>query len=314
VYSPFYESEVAPIVVEGALSMTLTVNSSASNKPVNFSDTLNYIVHYKNTSEAELKNVIIMAVVDSELVDWQTLQDKNNAEQKNNTLVWTKSEISDLASISPDEENSFGFSIKIKNKDDVKDVSLNDLGIKAYVDYSVDSAISNNSTHAAEITNPINSNVDFTAELRYFDQNNISVGEGPLPPKVGEKTTYQAYWFVKNSLHDLKNVQITTTLPENIFWESKTSATDGSISYNADNREVKWSVSTVDTIGEPAFIQFAVSVTPIEENKNKIITILNKARLEAVDSETNGIIISEAPAKTSSLVDDELGKGYGKVE
>jgi len=41
---------------------------------------------------------------------------------------------------------------------------------------------------------------------------------------------------------------------------------------------------------------------------------LNQARLEARDSETGGLIVSESKAKTSNLEDDKTGKGYGKVE
>lgn len=314
VYSVFYENEIMPVVVEGALSMTLTVNSSGSNKPVNFSDTLNYVVHYKNTSDTELKNVIIMAVIDSSAVDWATLVDENKAERKDNSLVWTKSEISSLASVSPDEENSFGFSIKVKSKEALQAAALNDLAVKSYVNYSVDSAINSTSAHAAEIINKINSDVNFTAELRYFDRNNISVGDGPLPPKVGEKTTYQAYLYVKNSLHNLENAAVTLILPEGTRWEGSNMVSNGSMSYNDSGREIKWDIGSIDAIGEPAFAQFAVSITPTESDKNKIVTILNQARLEARDSETGGIIVNESKAKTSNLEDDETGKGYGKVE
>jgi hypothetical protein len=43
--------------------------------------------------------------------------------------------------------------------------------------------------HSNEIINQINSDMGFDVEARYFDENNLPVGDGPLPPKVGEKTS-----------------------------------------------------------------------------------------------------------------------------
>ncbi|PIR93062.1 hypothetical protein COT99_02940 [Candidatus Falkowbacteria bacterium CG10_big_fil_rev_8_21_14_0_10_43_10] len=313
-YYPFYEYEFSPIVAEGALNLSLSVNGSAADKPVNFGDTLNYVAHYKNASEASLKNVIIMAVVNSKIVDWRALVDGNKGEVKGDTIMWTKEELGELAEISPGEENSFGFSLKIKPRDQIKDVPANDLRVVASLDYSVNSAIKSDGTPIAQITSRVNSDLNFTSELRYFDRNNVSIGEGPLPPKVGEKTTYRAYWTLTNSLHDLENIEITTELPENIKWENNYNENMGSVGYDAGQRKITWKINSWDAVSQPAMFDFSISVTPAESDRNKILTVLNQPRVEAKDKETNGVIVLTGKAKTTNLEDDGVGKGQGKVE
>jgi len=310
----FYEYEILPIVAEGALTLTLTANGSVAERAVNFNDDINYVAHYKNSSEASLKNVIIMAVINSEVVDWSTFKDDNKGERRDNVILWTKEEIKELGDISPGQESSFGFSIKVKPRDEIKDVAINDYQVKTSLDYSIDSAIKNNSTPVTQITSKINSDLNIINELRYFDREGIAVGEGPLPPKANEKTTFKVYWTLTNNLHDLKNIEVYADLPEYVQWENNYNSGLGKIKYDSQSRKVTWQVSSWDAIDEPAMANFTISITPSEKDKNKILTILNQTQVEAKDSATNGLIILTSKAKTSNLEDDGVGKGYGKVE
>jgi len=310
----FYEYEILPIVSEGALSLTLTANGSSADRAVNFGDTVNYVAHYKNTSDASLKNVIIMAVIDSKIVDWSAFEDNNKGDRKDNIIIWTKDEIKSLSEVSPGEEESFSFSIKVKTREETKNTAANDLLIKTSLDYSIDSAIKNNGTPAAQITSRVNSDLQLSNELRYFDREGLAAGEGPLPPKVGEKTTFKAYWTLTNSLHDLKNIKVSAELPSYATWENNNVKNTGKVNYDNGSRKIVWEVSNLDAVNEPAFLNFSISITPSEGDKNKILTILNQTTVEAADQETDGIIFLTGKAKTSNLEDDSVGKGYGKVE
>jgi uncharacterized repeat protein (TIGR01451 family) len=310
----FYEYEWSPVVAEGALNLSLTVNGSNTDKPANFGDTLNYVIHYKNSSETTLKNVIIMASVDSDAVDWKTLQDEQKGEVKDGSIIWTKEQIKNLAEIKAGAEDSFGFSLKIKTREQLKDAALNALQVQTALDYSVDSALKGLENPLIKITTKINSDLNFLNEVRYFDRQNIAVGEGPLPPKTGQKTTFRVYWALTNSLHDLENMEVTAVLPNNVNWENNYQKTTGEITYAADTRTVNWQIGSLDALAEPAMLDFAVSVTPQTSDKNKILTLLNQPQAEARDKETGGIIVITGKAKTTNLEDDAVGKGNGKVE
>lgn len=319
----FAEQELFPQVIEGEMQLTMSVNGSTINKAINAGAPLNYVIHYKNSSDADLKNVIIMAGVDSTVVDWDSLKNDYNGEVKtpsheggaSNTITWTKEEISELGEIGPNEEGSFGFSLTVKSLDDLKDVPVKDYQVKSFLDYSIDGAIKFGQTHAIEIINKINSDLKFKNEVRYFDQSNVAVGSGPLPPKVGEKTTFRVYWTLTNSLHDLENIQVWTILPENISWEIDGSNKNmGGLNYDGESREVRWTIDSWDAVSEPGIAEFNISITPQESDKDKVMTLLNKAQAEAKDKETKDVINLDSKAKTTALEDDEVGKGYGKVE
>ncbi|MFA6551708.1 MAG: hypothetical protein WCV41_04245 [Patescibacteria group bacterium] len=310
----FYEYEWSPVVAEGALNLNLTINGASADKPANFGDTLNYVIHYKNSSEAALKNVIIMASIDSDAVDWKTLQDEQKGEVKDGSIIWTKEQLKSLAEIKAGAEDSFGFSLKIKTRDQLNNTAPNAMQVQTALDYSIDSALNGLENPLIKITTKINSDLKFTNEARYFDRQNIAVGEGPLPPKVGQKTTFRVYWTLANTLHDLENMEVTAVLPANINWENNYQATTGDINYAADKRTVNWRISSLNALAEPAMVSFAVSVTPQVSDKNKILTLLNQPQVSASDKETGGVISLIGAAKTTNLEDDAVGKGNGKVE
>ncbi|MDP3900650.1 MAG: hypothetical protein Q8Q23_06265 [bacterium] len=310
----FAKYDVSAPVAEGALLLNLTVNGSDSGKPVSLGDTLNYVVHYKNNSEAELKNVVIIAIIDSPLVDWSTLKDSNKGEKRGNAIIWTKSEIRGLAEVGPDDEDSLSFSIGLKDIEAAKDISSSNFSVTSSLDYSIDGKIKDSYKPVFSSTNKVNTDLILKNEARYFDHNNIAVGSGPLPPKVGEKTSYNVYWTINNTRHNLKNIKVITSLPANINWENTFSRSVGKIIYNSDSREVEWSFDGMDAFAEPPFSVFTISLTPQESEKNKILTILNATKITAIDSETNGVITLETNSKTTNLDDDKIGKGYGKVE
>ena len=310
VYRVFYEQELPIVVIDSALALTLSLNGATTAKPINGGDTLNYVVHYKNASEATLRNIIILATVDSPLVDWNALRDEHGGERKDNAILWTKAEVADLASLAPDAEGSFGFSLKIKDNTGKAPNAV----VRAALDYSIDSAFTNTgAAPAIELVSPLNTDVTFNAQLRYFDTYNTAVGAGPLPPRVGETTTYRVYWSIEVGRHDLADVVVTTILPAGRLWANNYTNPIGDVSYDSATRAVAWRVPRVDATGA-AVLDFAVSVTPTAAERNKIITVLNQSTFAATDAETNGRVTREAGPKTSALADDAAGNGKGQVE
>ncbi|PIT93958.1 hypothetical protein COU00_01620 [Candidatus Falkowbacteria bacterium CG10_big_fil_rev_8_21_14_0_10_43_11] len=310
----FYEYEWSPAVAEGALNLSLTVNGANAGKPANFGDALNFVVHYKNGSEAALKNIIIMASIDSAAVDWKTLQDEQKGEVKDGSIIWTKEQIKNLGEIKAGAEDSFGFSLKIKTREQLQDIASNALSVQTALDYSIDSALKGLENPLIKITTKINSDLNFVNEVRYFDRSNIAVGEGPLPPKVGQKTSFHVYWTLTNSRHDLENIEVSASLPSYVAWEDNINAAGDGVSYSAGERLISWKISSLDAVAQPATLDFVISVTPQASDKNKILTLVNQPQVTARDKETGGAINLTGKAKTTILEDDAVGKGQGKVE
>lgn len=160
----------------------------------------------------------------------------------------------------------------------------------------------------------IASNMSIAAEARYFGADGNPVGSGPLPPRVGEETRFNLRFRLQNSFHDLSNIAVISKLPENVAWADKTNTQTGKLSYNPDNREIRWEIERLPITQTEASAQFEVSVTPNAENQSNLLLLLGVTRAQALDTISQINFSSDAPSVSSSLETDPLGKGKGVVE
>jgi len=310
------EKTITTTMISQNLATSLIISGSTQNQPVNFGQTLTYSIIYKNLGQQDLGDVEISIIIDSEVADWATLEDNNSGIIDNDKITWTKDQISKLDLVKPLDEGVIDFSIQLKTPNNISQTNLQ---TKSKVVITLakigeieagDLVIESN-----EIINNINTDVQLKVEGLYFNQDNIPVGTGPLPPVVGEKTTFRIYWSIANSLHEVKNVKVSTPLPDGVEWVNKYLVSPGSISYSAQNNEIVWSIDKIapnkgfDEINA----WFDVAVTPTKQQEKKLLILTGQTSLSAIDDTTDSEIIKLGKAVTSNLEDDPIGGGKGLV-
>lgn len=314
----FYEEEIMLEVMKSDLNLVLILNGSQEDGTVDFEEELNYSVAYANKGEATMNNVSIMMVLDSDFLNWTTLEDENMGKERGNTITWTKEEIPELGKIEVEDKGVIDFSLK------VMPFSESDLGknfkVLSYAQYNIGSLeklgeINTSSTSTAEIESDnrsntilsvINSDLKLKEEIRYFDENNMPVGSGPLPPQVGEKSSFKIFWTLNNNLHELKDVKVETVLPSGVVWDEKNRTSVGNIDYNEGENKVVWQIGRLPITVFRADAEFNISITPDENDRNKIMVLSTGAEVEAIDAKTNDIIKRSTGPKTTKLEDDEI--------
>lgn len=311
----FLEKKITFDVMESDLNLNLIVNGSRNDQGVDFGDTLNYSIVYANRGESEMKDVVIMAVLESDFLDWGSLADANDGIVKKNTITWTKEEIEELGALERNKEGTIDFSIKLKN---IKEVdSSKEYKINSYAQFSVgksDSEENKENNRSNVIVNKINSDLKLKEAVRYFDENNIPVGTGPYIPKVGETTSYKVYWDLENSLHELDDLVISVKLPDYVDWDEKNRASVGSVEYQSDTRQVFWRIGRLPITVYTASAEFSIKITPTEADRNTIMVLLPGSSATAVDAETKAGIEVKTKAQTTKLPDDEIANSDGVVE
>ncbi len=90
------------------------------------------------------------------------------------------------------------------------------------------------------------------------------VGTGDLPPRMGVTTSYRVIWNLKNSLHDLGNVEVSTILPQDVIWKETSGKDIGVLSYNPTTRQVRWQISKLPKDIKQAQTWFDVAITPTD--------------------------------------------------
>lgn len=301
----FVEKNIELNVVNSSLDLGLTLNDLKNDNTANFDDSLNYSLTYKNTSDVPLKDVVIMASIKSDFLDWSTLKDDRKGSLGNDSITWTKEQIPALASLSPNEKGEINFSLKVRPYKD------SDLGksfaITSYAQFNFDNrqgSLADNKSNS--IITRINSDLNLSEKVLYFDDNNRPVGSGPLPPKVNQKTSVRVYWQITNNLHELKDVSIITKLPEYVSFSNQANTSLGELTFDNETRLVTWKIAVLPVANYQAQAEFNISLTPTESQLNSLLVLLTGSEIKATDTDTSAIIIKNTNPKTSKLEDDGI--------
>jgi hypothetical protein len=164
----------------------------------------------------------------------------------------------------------------------------------------------------------INSKIKFLSQANYYNSSSQAVGSGPIPPQVGQTTTYKINWKVINTTNTLTAVIVKAILTNNVVWvDSGQADTSGSIDYNSATREVSWQISNLGAENDKQVevnSSFSVSVTPTDSEKGRVLTLLNPSTLSGVDGFTQENISVTQPALTTNLDGDPVAEGKGVVK
>lgn len=314
----FLEQDIPIEVMKSDLNLNIILNGARIDQPVDFGQKLNYSIVYSNKGEASMKDVVIMAVLDSDFLDWTSLSDKNNGREMGNTITWTKNEIPALAQVDVGEQGTIDFNISILPFKE-GDLGKN-FAVTSYSQYAVggldklgqasstasSTSLNNFDNRSNTIQSTINSDLGFSEQVRYFDENNLPVGNGPLPPAVGETTSFKVYWDLTNNLHDLDNVQVQTVLPAGVEWNTHNRTSVGTLSYDQSNNTVTWAIGRLPITVFRADAEFNIALTPGEDSRNKIVVLLSGSKVDALDLKTNANLEKTSIPKTTKLEDDSI--------
>lgn len=305
-------------VMKSTLNLNLILNGSRSDQGIDFGQTMNYSIVYANKGEVAMKNLVIMGVMDRGLINWGTIRAGNIGKISNNTITWTKDEIPGLAVLESGQEGTIDFTVQIINQDEITDKKINQ--IKSFAQFNIGGFAStteeeakqeeadNKDTRSNIIISKLNSDVKLTESVLYFNEDNIAVGSGPLPPKVGQATTYKVYWNLNNTLHELNNLIIETILPEYVAWSGNETVTVGSMRYEPETRKVIWDIGRLPVSDYKVVGNFSISIIPTEEYFDKIMVLTSGTIVKAIDTETSSEINKTIKPKTTQLESDEIAK------
>ncbi len=307
-------------VIKGDLVTALILNGKNTDQPVRFGDTLRYAISYKNTGTAVLGDVQLTAVFDTlptgGLLQWKQLVDKAGGVRDGNQITWSKKQIPSLGRINPGDEGTLDFEIPFAAqplpgvKDGVFQVSAS---VQAAIN-TIDETAANRVAKSTPVVAKAVSDTTLAAEIRYFNADGIPVGNGPLPPKVGEATTYRAVMTVANSLHELQDLKLTAKLPSNVRFTGISNVDAGDLRFDAANGKMIWTLNWMPTNIKTLNISFDVAITPTEDEKGKFPTVIDGVIFEAADK-SNGfpMLLSASPLSTSTENDSQAA-GKGRVQ
>ncbi len=135
---------------------------------------------------------------------------------------------------------------------------------------------------------------------------------GPLPPKVGEKTSYVVVWELRNLSNEVENAEVKTSLPPNVRWEEVVSPQDAEVRFDPASGEVRWRIGKVEAgtgVLTPARrAAFQVAIIPSEIDVGKSPALTTESRFSGRDTFTGEEIVLQTDALSTKLSDDPAAK------
>jgi hypothetical protein len=259
-------------------------------------DWLHYQIYFKNIGDSDLTNLFLISKLEGEAFDFQTIKSEiGEFKPGDNSIVFDWRRVPQLQLLSPMEEGKVEFWIKLK--DDLGNVKNPILVNKVFLGQAKE-----------EFVTKISSKLEIVQKGYFEDE--IFGNSGPLPPKVGQTTTYTISWQIKNYYSDVKGVKVKATLPPQVSLTGKIFPEEevSKFAFDSETREIVWLVGDLERgVGiskPPRTLSFQVGFLPSEAQRGQTPEIISQVKISGEDSWTGGLTEGIFPALNTSLPDD----------
>lgn len=309
-YINYSENVTSVTISQSPLLINQTVNS-ATSLVANTGDTLNYVLNYQNNYNVALKGITVKAVLNGAMFNISTLHTSGIYDPTSNAVYWNGTNDPNLRELLPGQKGQETFTISVKNQCPIYSKLNTNLALS--VDSFIESdnvpsnlGVSKISQEANLLKTRLATKVSFAAKAYYFDSASGLSNTGPVPPKVGQTTTYTIHWLITDTSNDVKNVQVSAYLMPGVTWLNNIKNNfGGSISYNSSTGEVTWNVGTVPAgsgLGLPTYEAiFQVGIQPTVNQVGGSINILSQSQFSGTDSFTGQSISQTSTAINTNL-------------
>lgn len=259
-----------------------------------------FTIRYENIGENDLTNVVLGIESESPFFskDIYEVTSKASAE---------------LALIAPGTSGQINIPVRLRSsilQSETSDYDGLDLVTRAFAMYSIDTETGQRvTTKDSFLTLPITSPVKLESFGRYATASGDQLGRGPLPPEVGEKTTYWVFWHIGGTINDLTNVSIEGTLGDNVVFTGRQSTSQNNgVKYDSATNTIRWESDVLEPTLSPTSkivgLAFELALTPDATMIGSAPTLLTNIRLTAIDGRTGAFVSASGSAITTNLPND----------
>ncbi len=264
---------------------------------------LTWEIFFQNVSGEILEGAEISVFFAGEAFEYSSLVAETGSFFSGDSLLrWDKNNLPALLLLEPGEEGTLSFSLPVKTILPVKDADDKNFSVTSKVIVKVGGATLAEDIH----TYKVNSRFEFYQ--RGLRTPGPFENTGPIPPRVGEKSTYTLSWQLLNSSNDLSGVVVRGALPAHVRWEGVVSPEKENLTFNSNTGEVVWNIGNLGR-GAGMFlpvrqVSFQVSLTPGTNTVGKTPELISGANAIAKDIFTGIQLESFAGPVDTTLPDD----------
>lgn len=299
-------------IAPSALAVTVVANNGAEFVAAP-GDIVEYEITYKNNTSIGLKDVIIIAKLIGEMFDLRELEPREGVfRSSDNSIMWNASRVPSLSVLSPGEEGVLAFSVKVRSSYPIQRISDKNFVLKIAAQIESPTVPANvasqrtvgSTSHEAKVRGLL---VPLISAY-YADDSSIT-NSGPIPLRVGQATTFNMHWTLKNQATDMESVKLKTFLGPNVRYTGAYTATNSiAPTYNERTQEFIWEPGTIPAtkgvIDNPVELTFQVEITPSSNQVNQYPALTGETTISAKDAFTGHSFFDRQEAFTTILIND----------
>jgi hypothetical protein len=269
---------------------------------------------FTNNFNVGLRDLRLETKFQGELFDFSTLKTQGDFDPLTNTITWGPAEGRAFQILAPGESGKASFVIKLKKKFPVKSFQDKNFELELLtrlVAENVPELLGVNQVSAEhELVIPMETDLALKT-LGFYQETRAPIGNsGPIPPRVGQGTTYTLHWQVVNLGNEVQGAVIKAKLPSWVNWTGKTHANVAreALVYDSKLREITWRIEKIPAgTGKvlPAYeAVFQVELIPAPNQRRQFPDLIGESEISGQDSFTQTQVRAFAPVVNTTLPDD----------
>lgn len=294
--SPFID--VRTMINGEALGTVVLSESQTSRVDVNITNTLEDTVYDMLVEVVPGGN----ALSETSIVGTNGFYDSNSG-----TIRWEVSNNNTFAAVQPGENRSLTFTV---SPNAPRPTASYDLVVNVYARRVAESTASEQLIGTARLEAKYSSQVFIGSQAGH---GGLFAGSGPIPPKVGETTTYTLTMVAEAGVNDLTDAVVNTSLPIYVDWLDNVQG-DGDLVYNSVSKQLEWKAGNIIS-GTRKETSFQVSITPSISQSGRTLVLLPTQTLRATDRFTAERLRADAdPVYTELSTEAGYAEDNGVVQ
>ncbi|MDD2730803.1 MAG: hypothetical protein PHW33_01620 [Candidatus Portnoybacteria bacterium] len=319
-FVPYAQTVASPQIAVSPLwvEQSLVNNTALAADP---GSALTYRLKYRNTTNAAIGPVAITVKIDSQAVDFANVTVLNgNFNSAGSTIVWNESSLPALKELAGGKSGELEFVLRVKDKlPIVKTADKNFIvSTKAKIDSSNVPLELTGMQISGENQLAVKINSRLSLKMKGFYSDNLLPNSGPIPPKVGQKTTYTVYWQVLNIANDLSGVTLEAYLPSYVQWENNVYQSGEDLKYDSASGKITWKIGKLSAgtgiLLPTRTVTFQVGLVSSLSQVGQTVEIVKTPRVYGQDDFTGEEISATAESLRSDMPDDpNIGAEKGRI-
>ena len=267
-------------------------------------------VKFRNNLPDKLLSPRLEVSLSGASLDKSSITAGNNGlyDSRNSRIVWNLTNSLGNSELGPGEDGQvtlrFSSLLNLSLVKSTHDIVLNFSITGVPVDAVGQRLITVSETRTVKISSQVNLSSKVLRSLGPF------ANYGPIPPKVGEETTYTVVFSVGNTQDDFAEARVTAQLGPGVTWLGASSFVSENISYDLSSNVLTWDLGTLSSgagfSSALREVSFQISLTPSVNQVGAAPSLVNSIIFSGRDTVTGDTITVNNPLLTTRLMNDPV--------